>query len=286
MSEQSAFERLLQRERLITIVGLATLCMLAWLYIVMGAGLGMTAWETTRLALFPHEMAAVTPPATMSGMNMDAPAPRPGAWDPAEWALIIAMWWIMMIAMMVPSAAPTILLYGRVHRHALSQGSAPDRLGPTFVFAAGYFLIWLGFAILAAALYWILERSGAVSAALMGSRIRWLSGGVLIAAGIFQLSPLKHVCLVHCRAPAAFLTRHWRPGTLGALRLGAMHGGFCLGCCWLLMALLFVGGVMNLAWIAALAFLVLAEKTLPFGQWVARGAGATLIIWGVATFLA
>jgi predicted metal-binding membrane protein len=119
----------------------------------------------------------------------------------------------------------------------------------------------------------------------MGSQNRWLSGIVLIAAGLYQLSPLKNFCLSHCRAPAAFLSRHWRPHTLGALRVGALHGAFCVGCCWMLMALLFVGGVMNLAWIAALAVLVLVEKVFPAGQWVGRAAGIVLIAWGSATLL-
>ena len=119
----------------------------------------------------------------------------------------------------------------------------------------------------------------------MGSQSRWLSATILIAAGLYQLSPLKHACLAHCRAPASFLSRHWRPHASGAVRLGAMHGAFCVGCCWMLMALLFVGGVMNLVWIAALAFLVLIEKLLPPGQWIGRVAGAALILWGVATLL-
>ncbi len=112
-----------------------------------------------------------------------------------------------------------------------------------------------------------------------------LSGVVLITAGVYQLSPLKNICLAHCRTPTSFLSRHWRPRALGALRLGVMHGGYCVGCCWLLMALLFVGGVMNLTWIAALAILVLLEKVLPPGQWVGRGVGIALIVWGVATLV-
>src|SRR5204862_1353394 len=107
----------------------------------------------------------------------------------------------------------------------------------------------------------------------------------LAAAGLYQLSPLQNACLGHCRAPAAFLSRHWRPGGLGAVRLGMLHGGYCVGCCWILMALLFVGGVMNLAWIAALTLLVLAEKLVPGGRWVARGAGVALLAWGAATIL-
>jgi predicted metal-binding membrane protein len=295
MSSEPAFERLLRRDRIITIAGLATLCVLAWLYIVAGAGLGMDAWDMTRLALFPHQQAAdmstdmpgMDMTSDMPGMDMSAMpmATEPRIWGPAIWTLMIAMWWIMMIAMMSPSAAPTVLLYARVHRHALARGQIQDKLAPTGVFVAGYLLVWLGFSVVAAALYWLLEREGIVSATTMRSQSRWLSGIVQITAGLYQLSPLKNACLSHCRAPAAFLSRNWRPHALGALHLGALHGAFCVGCCWMLMALLFVGGVMNLVWIAALAILVLAEKLLPAGQWVGRAAGSALIAWGGATLL-
>jgi predicted metal-binding membrane protein len=120
---------------------------------------------------------------------------------------------------------------------------------------------------------------------MMSTQSRWLSGIVLMAAGLYQLSPLKNICLTHCRTPASFLSRHWRPNAGGALRLGAMHGAYCVGCCWMLMALLFVGGVMNLAWIAALAVLVLVEKVLARGPWIGRVSGAVLIAWGGVTLL-
>ncbi|MCV3209414.1 DUF2182 domain-containing protein [Mesorhizobium sp. YC-39] len=296
MDGASPLERLLRRDRALTIAGVVALCLLAWLYIVAGAGLGMNAWEMTRLALFPHQqtadMTSAMPGMDMSGMDMPgmdmgamSMATEPRLWGAATWALIIAMWWVMMVAMMSPSAAPTILLYARVHRHALAQGQLQDRLAPTGVFMAGYLLVWLGFSVAAAALHWLLERQGFVSATMMSSQSRWLSAIVLIAAGLYQLSPLKNACLSHCRAPWAFLSRHWRPRALGALRLGALHGAFCVGCCWMLMALLFVGGIMNLVWVAALAILVLVEKVFPAGQWVGRAAGIALIAWGTATLL-
>src|SRR6185295_17016087 len=249
MFEAPALERLLKRDRVITLVGLSALCVLAWLYIVTGAGLGMSAWEMATLTLFPHQHAPDVMPG-MPGMDMSAMDPGWTAWGFATWALMIAMWWVMMIAMMTPSAAPTILLYAHVHRHALAQGGQiQDKLAPTSAFAAGYLLVWFGFAAAAVTLHWAMERAGLVSAMLMGSQSRWLSGAVLITAGLYQLSPLKNVCLAHCRTPTSFLSRHWRPHALGALRLGAMHGAFCIGCCWMLMALLFAGGVMNLVWI-------------------------------------
>ena len=284
MAEAPAFERLLKRDRRVTLVGLAALCVLAWLYIVGGAELGMSARQMTTLAFFPHQQ----PQVAMEGMPDMRMGVSAGGWAAggfATWALMIAMWWVMMVAMMTPSVAPTILLYARVHRSALARRPVRDEFAPTGAFALGYLFVWFGFAAGATALHWALERLGLVSTMMMGSRSRWLSGAVLIAAGIYQLSPLKNLCLAHCRAPASFLSRYWRPHALGALRLGARHGAYCVGCCWMLMALLFVGGVMNLVWIAALSIVVLIEKVLPRGQWVGRGIGVALVGWGVATLV-
>jgi predicted metal-binding membrane protein len=280
----TVLSRLLRRERTIVAMGLIVLAALAWAYLAAGAGMGASAWETTRLSLFPHQTA--TPSAMeMPGMTMAGAAHAP-AQAPSTWLLEIAMWWTMMIAMMVPSAAPTILLYERVRRHALAQAQRPDGLVPSAVFASGYLLVWLLFSILATGLHAVLQTNALVSTAWMSSTNRLMSAALLIAAGLYQLTPLKAACLNQCRAPAAFLSRYWRPGATGALRLGALHGAYCVGCCWALMALLFVGGVMNLAWIAALALLVMAEKLLPAGVWVGRAAAAILIAWGLATLAA
>jgi predicted metal-binding membrane protein len=276
MAEASRLERLLKRERAITGIALAVLCVLAWVYTLMGAGLGMSAWDMTTIALFPHLHAP-----GMSDANMAAAGST--AWSSSAWVIMISMWWIMMIAMMTPSATPAILLFSQVQRHAAAQGRVPQAGVPIAAFAAGYAMLWLGFAIVATALHWTLERAGLLSAMTMQSHSGWLSGVVLIAAGIYQLSPLKNICLAHCHAPASFLARHWRPGAAAALRAGAIHGVYCVGCCWLLMALLFVGGVMNVAWIAALAVLVALEKVLAAGHWIARATGIALIAWGVAT---
>ena len=279
MSSAPVLERLLKRDGTITIVGLFALCAFTWGYIASGAGLGMSAWDMTTLALLPQQHAP-TPPmlcVEMEGMAMPC--------GPRYLALMVGMWWTMMIAMMTPSAAPTILLYARVHRHALAQGQTQATYAPTGAFAAGYFLMWLVFSIAATALHQALQHAGIISAMTMGSQVRWVSGTTLVVTGLYQLSPLKNACLSHCRAPAAFLSRHWRPGAVGALRLGMMHGAYCIGCCWMLMALLFVGGVMNLAWIAALSLLVLAEKVLVVGRWVGRGAGIVLVAWGAAILL-
>jgi predicted metal-binding membrane protein len=282
MPEVPTFEHLLRRDRLITLAGLVVLCALAWLYVAMGAGLGMSARQMTTLAFFPHQQVQDAMQ-RMPGMHADA---GQSGWALTTWALMIGMWWVMMIAMMTPSAAPTILLYARVHRAALAREQFRDEVAPTGAFATGYLSVWLGFAVAATALHWALEHTGLVSTMMMGSRSRWLSGAVLIAAGLYQLSPLKNVCLAQCRAPASFLARHWRPHALGALRLGSQHGAYCVGCCWMLMALLFVGGVMNLIWIAALTTLVLIEKVLPRGPWIGRSVGVALAGWGVATLVA
>ena len=293
MADPSVLERLLKRDRTITLAGLVILCLLAWGYVLSGAGLGMSAWDMTVASLFPHT-AHDPPPANMPAMNMPgmnmgdmsgaAGSNAPSSWSFSTAALMVAMWWVMMIAMMSPSAAPTILLYARVHRHAAAQWQLVEGGAPTGAFLAGYLAVWLSFAVVATGVHALLEWAGLVSPRMMGSQSRWLSGSLLVAAGVYELSPLKRMCLAHCRAPTDFLSRHWRPGAAGAFRLGVAHGAFCVGCCWILMALLFVGGVMNPIWIAALAVLVLAEKVAPGGVWIGRGVGLALIAWGAVTY--
>lgn len=198
-------------------------------------------------------------------------AAMPEMAESPSWLLIGAMWFTMMVAMMVPSAAPTVMLYAQVYRHSVKSGAPP-----TAAFLAGYLVCWLGFSLLAAVLQLFVVPSMSMSI-----ENRAAASALLIAAGVYQLSPIKDACLGRCRSPAQFLSRHYRPGLSGAFRLGLLHGAYCVGCCWLLMALLFVGGVMNLLWIAALTLFVAAEKLLPGGDWVARIAGVVLIGWGV-----
>lgn len=265
------------RDRTLTLVALTALWVLASLYIVTGAGSGMNAREMTSLALFPHQAAQSM--GAMAGVDMTVPTGRPTQ----TWLLTIGMWWSMMIAMMAPSATPAILLYARVHRHSVPTGKQQSGSPSTGPFTAGYLLVWLGFSIAAAAVHFALEAGGIVST--LGSRSRWLSAAILIAAGVYQFTPLKAACLSHCRSPGEFLTRYWRPGASGALRLGLLHGAYCVGCCWVLMALLFVGGAMNLVWIAALTALVLLEKLVRGGPWLGQTVGAALVAWGIATVL-
>jgi predicted metal-binding membrane protein len=182
----------------------------------------------------------------------------------------------MMIAMMVPSAAPMILLYARVARDAPGRTAADTALGPSAAFAAGYLACWLIFSVLAVGLQFALERGGLIDGMMMRSTARSLTAGLLLAAGLYQLSPLKSACLDHCRSPAGFLARHRRPGSRGAFRLGVVHGAYCVGCCWVLMLLLFAAGIMNLVWIVGLAALVLIEKLAPFGAALRRPLGVLL----------
>jgi predicted metal-binding membrane protein len=184
--------------------------------------------------------------------------------------------------MMLPSATPILLLFARVNRKEKSGGRP---YVPTAAFAAGYLAAWGGFSALAAGLQWELERLGLLSSMMVPTNV-WLGGAILIAAGAWQLTPIKNVCLRHCRSPLSFLANRWRAGRLGAFRMGLKHGVYCLGCCWFLMGLLFFGGVMNLYWIFGLAMFVLIEKTVPMGRWLARAAGVGLVGWGVMLFAA
>jgi predicted metal-binding membrane protein len=199
-------------------------------------------------------------------------------WSSTDAALTFAMWAIMMVGMMVPSAAPMSLLYASVARKARAQGSP---VAPTFVFVAGYVAIWTLFSLAATAAQWGLERSALLSP-MLASTSPLFGGALLVAAGLYQWTPWKDGCLEHCRAPAPFFASHWRDGAWGAFRMGAAHGGYCLGCCWLLMGLLFFGGVMNLLWVAGIALFVLLEKVAPHGAAVGRAAGAALVAAGAA----
>jgi predicted metal-binding membrane protein len=276
----SPIERLVRRERLVVGAALLTVALLAWGYVLSGAGMDGAQDPRATEAMPGMEMAGMD----MSRMGMaDAPS---GGWDRRMWLFSVGMWMAMMIAMMTPAAAPAILLYGRVQARSQALGAAdPGRIAPTGVFAGAYLVLWLAVGVLAAGLHWALEASGLLSPADMGSQSRWLSAAVLIGAGLYQLTPLKQACLTRCRSPTQFIVRHWRPGKTGAIRLGLLHGAYCIGCCWLLMGLLFVGGVMNLVWIAALTLLVAAEKLLPWGTGIAKATGIGLVAWGLATVL-
>jgi predicted metal-binding membrane protein len=207
--------------------------------------------------------------------DMTMAMPPKGAVD---LVLLLVMWWIMMIGMMLPSAAPMILTFTTVNarRRARAQPWVP-----TALFASGYILAWGGFSIAATLMQWGLESAALLSPMAMAVTSARLGGVLFLAAGLYQLTPLKRACLIACRSPFDFVVNRWRDGAVGALRMGAEHGLSCLGCCWILMALLFVFGAMNLVWVAVLAVAVLVEKLLPFGEWTARIGGLLLAGWGL-----
>jgi predicted metal-binding membrane protein len=199
-----------------------------------------------------------------------ADVPAMEAMRTAPLGALIVMWWLMMVAMMLPSAAPAILLYARVKQR--NEGKA---IGATWMFLGSYLAVWLLFSIAAAVAQNLLTGPS------MALDSRLAQSVLLLAAGLYQLSPLKSACVSQCRSPAEFLSRHWRPGPAGTIRLGLIHGAYCLGCCWMLMALLFVGGVMNLLWVIGLTVIVAIEKLAPGGPLLGRAAGGALIAWGL-----
>ncbi len=245
----SLYRQLLQRDRAIALSLLLGLCALAWWYLLRGAGMDMTAMD--------H-----------AGMPM--------AWTPAYAGIIFIMWWVMMLAMMLPSALPMILLYGLISRRLAAQGRVAV---PNSLFALGYLSTWGIFSLAATGLQWQLDRLTLLSP-MLASRSLWLGGLLLVGAGVWQLTPLKQACLRHCRGPVDFLTRHWRPGPAGAWHMGLLHGLYCLGCCWVLMSLLFYGGIMNLYWIIGLSLYVMLEKFTPPRWPLSRHSGLLLIGWG------
>ncbi len=201
-------------------------------------------------------------------------------WTSVDFAFMFAMWAIMMVGMMLPSVIPMTLLYAGMARKAERQGTP---MAPISAFVSGYIAMWCLFSVGATVVQWGLREASMLSP-MMVAKSHVLGGTLLIVAGGYQLTPWKTVCLEHCRSPARFIAEHWRAGVSGAFRLGLYHGAFCLGCCWALMGLLFVGGVMNLLWIAGITIFVFLEKVLPVSSWNIRSgwlAGIGLIIIGV-----
>lgn len=256
----TALETALRRDRLIVVVSLVGVTALAWAY----------------LAVLATAMASMENPGGWGAFMGLMPM---GRWGLLEYALAFAMWALMMVGVMIPSAAPMIVLCARVARRVQVKDQP---LAATSTFAAGYLLAWSAFSLVAAIIQGVLVDLALVTNA-MTSASAVLSGAVLIAAGLYQWTPMKHACLAHCRSPIHFLSQHWRPGRWGALRMGIEHGAYCVGCCWVLMAVLFAVGIMNLAWVAAIAAFVLIEKAAPFESWTRRVAGALLVVLGLAT---
>ncbi len=239
-------DSVVRRDRRIVALSLVGVTILAWLYLVLGAA------------------------------DMDSAMARNTSWDARHLVLTFWMWVVMMVGMMLPSASPMILMFARINRDHRSSG---EPFVPTAAFVAGYVVVWAFFSLTAAMVQWGLSSSELLSPTLTSTNAGF-SAVVLIAAGVYQWTPLKNACLRHCQSPLGFLMTRWRAGANGAFRMGLAHGIYCAGCCWVLMALLFVGGVMNLLWVAVLAGFVLVEKIAPPNPWLPRLAGTALIAWG------
>lgn len=251
VSPSSLLTAALHRDRALTLAGLGAVTLLAWAYIAHLAG-------------------------TMGQMNSAMVMPQAYPWGMTEIFWLFVMWAVMMTAMMVPSAAPVILLFTSIANRRRTQG-IPTASPALFV--GGYLLTWAGYSALAA-----LAQSGLHATALLSPMMTSTSpvvgGSLLVAAGIYQWLPLKHWCLLRCRSPLGFFASEWREGIRGALVMGLRHGSYCVGCCWLLMALLFVTGVMNLVWVATLSLIVLTEKLAPAPTILARATGIVMIAAG------
>ena len=252
-----ALSAVVRRDRLVIGVALAFTGAVAWWY---------TIYEARRMNL--------TGVCECLGMKMGGP--ELGAWSAASLLPLFLMWAVMMLAMMLPSAAPMILTFASVARN---RRRADRPYVPVTVFAAGYVVIWCVFSAIIAVAQWLLHRAAVLSPE-MASASALFAGVLLLVAGVFQFTPLKKRCLTHCRAPLEFIMTRWREGRRGAFGMGIEHGAFCAGCCWALMALLFVLGVMNILWIAVLTMVVALEKMFPRARWLSTATGLLLLGWG------
>jgi predicted metal-binding membrane protein len=235
-------------------LAIAAVTLLAWVYL---------------FHLSRQMSAAAADDARMAAMGMAVTA----QWTRTDVFLTFVMWTVMMVGMMAPSVTPVLLLAANAPR------SERHVIPPVLLFGAGYLLVWVGFSAIATVTQWLLHAGALLSPAMAASSPR-IAGAILIGAGLYQLTPLKNMCLTHCRSPIDFLMSHWRGGRAGPIRMGVHHGLYCLGCCWALMAVLFAVGVMNLLWVAGLALFVLVEKMMPATVLVSRMAGAALLIAG------
>jgi predicted metal-binding membrane protein len=262
----AALVAVLRRDRAVVAACLFAIIISAWAYVWrLAADMEMGGMDMTGFRMIPAG----------SGLMMPAMAP----WQPIEFAFVFVMWAVMMIGMMTPSIAPLVLIYARVGRQAAAQQKP---FAATAWLASGYLLAWISFSIVATIAQWAIEREGWLTSAMAGAS-NTFGGLTLIAAGLYQWTPLKDACLWQCQAPLQFIQRHggFRGDAVGSLVLGVRHGIYCVGCCWVLMALLFVGGVMNVLWIAAIMVFVLIEKVIPAGRLVSRVSGAGLLAAGM-----
>ena len=259
----SSFERILKHDRVVVLSALIVVMMLAWIYTIAGVGMKMNALQMSSM---PNLITSDAP--IMINYH---------SWDSMQFILMLAMWWLMMIAMMLPSATPTILLAAALNRRSQS-GKAP--YGKTAYFTVGYLTAWFIFSLIAVFCQWLLEYTG-IMTNMMQNSSQLLAAGLLVMAGIWQYTPIKQACLRHCRSPVDFLTRYRRPRNTGAFIMGLHHGAYCLGCCWFLMGLLFVVCIMDVYWIIGLTLFILIEKLFSKGPLFGQVSGIVMIAAGI-----
>lgn len=253
--ETSPLVHVLKKDRLIVLTALSLLCVLSWLYIIY---------------LYNQ----------MHPMNMDAlffAMPMTPRWTWTDFTLLFLMWFVMMIAMMTPSVIPLIVMFAVINRKRRQQQNPYVSSG---YLLGGYFLVWAAFSLFATLLQWLLQRASLLNPEMVTTS-KVAGGIIMIAAGTFQFTPLKNTCLGNCRSPIGFIHQHWKSGKTGAFRMGIKNGMYCLGCCWILMILLFVSGIMNIFWIIIISLFVLIEKVLPSVKVISLIAGIALIAYGI-----
>jgi len=261
----AALAAVLRRDRVVVLICLLALVAIAWAYVLwLAADMEMGGMDMTGFRMIP------------AGRGYMMPVTEP--WKGIEFAFVFIMWSVMMVGMMMPSAAPLILIYTRVGRQAAAQ---QQPFAASAWFAGGYLLTWIAFSLIATIAQWAIERTGWLNPAMAGASDIF-GGLVLIAAGVYQWTPLKDACLRQCQFPLQFIQRNggFRADPFGSLALGARHGAYCVGCCWVLMALLFVVGVMNVLWIALIMIFVLLEKVIPARRLISQISGVGLMAVG------
>jgi predicted metal-binding membrane protein len=253
--DYSGAVQLAGRDYLIVGGGLILIAAIGWIY------MAYMAWAMSHMSL----------------VQMWMPPPYLQPWAVLDFLMLVVMWSVMMIAMMVPSTIPMVMMFTAVNRNKRQRNQA---YVPTFIFTLGYLVAWIGFSLLASGAQWQLHTAGLLDP-MMNSNSRLLSGIVLVLAGVYQWTPYKEACLRQCRTPLGFLMSEWREGRAGALMMGVRHGLFCIGCCWALMLVLFAAGVMNMLWVLLIAVFVLLEKILSVARFIRIGSGLGLIVWGM-----
>lgn len=259
MTNASPLSYVLKKDRFIVLIALVILCVLSWLYLIY-----------LRNQMYP--------------MNMDAlffAMPMTPEWSWADFVLLFLMWLVMMIAMMTPSVAPLVIIFTLINRKRQQQ---QNPYIPSGYLLSGYFLVWGAFSLFATLLQWLLQKIALLNPEMITTS-KVLGGIILITAGIFQFTPLKNTCLRKCRSPISFIHQHWKDSKSGAFNMGIQNGIYCLGCCWILMLLLFVSGVMNILWIAIITLFVLVEKIFSALKVISLIAGIALIAYGVIILL-